>query len=176
MSEEREIILRIINDAAQAYKDIIPEDRWKDPYMSINELNDEIKANIKFFGWKEDETIVGVMGIQSIKDTTLIRHSYVHPIYQRSGIGGKLLTYLMKEAETPEILVGTWATANWAIQFYEKYGFKLVTTQEKDKLLGIYWNIPERQIETSIVLKFSKNQNHLPQRILSSDLANIVEL
>ncbi len=176
MSEEHEIILRIINDAAQAYKGIIPEDRWNDPYMSINELNEEIKANIKFFGWKEDETMVGVMGIQTVKDTTLIRHSYVRPTYQRRGIGGKLLAYLMQEAETPEILVGTWATAIWAIQFYEKYGFKRVSTQEKDNLLCIYWNIPERQIETSVVLKISKYNNQWSQNILSSDLAKIVEL
>ncbi len=176
MSEERKIILRIINDAAQAYKDIIPEDRWKNPYMSINELNEEIKACIRFFGWKEDEMMVGVMGIQAIKDTTLIRHSYVLPAYQRRGIGGKLLAYLLQKAESPDILVGTWAAAIWAIQFYEKYGFKRVSTQEKDKLLGIYWNIPERQIETSIVLKYTKNQNQWSQRILSSDLAKIVEL
>ena len=176
MSEEYKIIVRIINDAAQAYKDIIPEDRWKDPYMSLNELNEEIKAYIKFFGWKEDETMVVVMGIQAIQDTTLIRHAYVLPAYQRRGVGGKLLAYLLQEAESPAILVGTWAAAIWAIQFYGKYGFKLVSTQEKDKLLGIYWNIPERQIETSIVLKYTKNQNHWSQNILSSDIAKIVEL
>lgn len=153
-------IFRVINDAAQAYEGIIPTDRWDDPYMPIDELKEEIEAGVKFFGWEEEEEgdkLIGVMGFQPVKDTTLIRHAYVLSEYQRRGIGKKLLIYLMSLAKTPEVLVGTWEDATWAIQFYEKYGFKLVTPKEKDRLLRKYWNIPERQIETSVVLKFERS-------------------
>ena len=146
-------ILKVINDAAQAYKGVIPGDRWQEPYMSAKELKEEIEAGIRFFGWVEDGHLLGVAGIQALKDTTLIRHAYVLPKCQRRGIGTVLLQYLVGLAETPEILVGTWADATWAIRFYEKHGFKLVSPKEKDRLLRKYWNIPERQIETSIVLK-----------------------
>jgi len=149
-------MLSVINDGAQAYKGIIPADRWKDPYMSADELEEELKAGVTFFGWEENETLVGVMGIQPVQDTTLIRHAYVRTQYQRRGIGSRLLEHLLQLAKTPEILVGTWANASWAIRFYEKYGFTLVSTEEKDRLLRRYWSIPERQIETSIVLKLSK--------------------
>lgn len=149
-------ILRVVNDAAQAYKGVIPEDRWKEPYMSARELKKEIEAGVRFYGWVEDNTLLGVMGIQSVKDNTLIRHSYVLPEYQRKGIGGKLLKHLMSLAKTPEISVGTWKDVTWAIRFYEKHGFKLVSRKEKDRLLRKYWNIPERQIETSVVLKFKR--------------------
>lgn len=176
MSESIPIILRIVNIAAQAYKGVIPKDRWKEPYMSEKELNKEIAAGIRFFGWKEDENVVGLMGIQPVKDTALIRHSYVLPSYQRRGIGGKLLTYIMELAETKEILVGTWAAATWAIRFYKKHGFKLVTPTEKEKVLRTYWDIPERQIETSVVLKFSRNQNRWQLSMQPFDLANIMAL
>ena len=146
-------ILKVINDAAQAYKGVIPGDRWQEPYMSAKELKEEIEAGIRFFGWVEDGHLLGVAGIQALKDTTLIRHAYVLPKCQRRGIGTVLLQYLVGLAETPEILVGTWADATWAIRFYEKHGFKLVSPKEKDRLLRKYWNIPERQIETSVVLK-----------------------
>jgi GNAT superfamily N-acetyltransferase len=146
-------ILKIINDAAQAYKGIIPDDRWKEPYMSADELRGEIEAGVRFFGWLEGGHLLGVTGIQALKDTTLIRHAYVLPGYQRQGIGTKLLEYLIGLAETLEILVGTWADATWAIRFYEKRGFKLVSPREKDRLLRTYWNIPERQVETSVVLR-----------------------
>jgi GNAT superfamily N-acetyltransferase len=146
-------ILKVINDAAQAYKGVIPDDRWKEPYMSAEELRGEIEAGVRFFGWLEGEHLLGITGIQSLKDTTLIRHAYVLPGYQRQGIGTKLLEYLIGLAETPEILVGTWADATWAIRFYEKDGFKLVSPREKDRLLRTYWNIPERQVETSVVLR-----------------------
>ncbi len=149
-------ILRVVNNAAQAYKGVIPGDRWKEPYMSAQELKAEIEGGVRFFGWEEDKHLLGVAGIQSIKDTTLIRHSYVLTKWQRKGIGSKLLEHLLSLAETPEILVGTWADASWAIQFYEKHGFKLVSPEEKDRLLRTYWNIPDRQIETSVVLKFTK--------------------
>jgi len=121
--------------------------------MSAGELKEEIEAGVRFFGWVEGGHLLGVAGIQSLKDTTLIRHAYVLPECQRVGIGRRLLEYLMELAETPEILVGTWADATWAVRFYEKHGFKLVSPREKDRLLRTYWNIPERQIETSVVLR-----------------------
>jgi len=155
-SSDFDSILKIINDTAQAYKGVIPNDLWKEPYMSSEELKREINAGIVFYGWVENDTLLGVMGIQPVKDVTLIRHAYVLTKYQRKGIGGKLLKYLIGLAKTSEILVGTWANATWAIRFYEKHGFKLVSSKEKDELLRTYWNIPERQIETSVVLRFRK--------------------
>lgn len=150
-------ILGVINNSAQVYKGVIPDDRWKEPYMSAGELRTEIEAGVRFFGWKEDAHLLGVAGIQPIKDTTLIRHSYVLTKYQRKGIGSKLLEHLMSLAETREILVGTWTDAIWAIQFYEKHGFRLVSPdEEKDKLLRTYWTIPDRQVKTSVVLKSIK--------------------
>lgn len=146
-------ILAVINDAAQAYKGVIPADRWKEPYMSAEELKEEIEAGVRFFGWVEGGHVLGVAGIQALKDTTLIRHAYVLPGCQRMGIGTKLLEYLVGLAEAPEVLVGTWADAAWAIRFYEKHGFKLVSSREKDRLLRTYWHIPERQVETSVVLR-----------------------
>jgi len=146
-------VLKVINDAAQAYKGVIPDDRWKEPYMSAVELREEIEAGVRFFGWVEGGHLLGVAGIQSLEDSTLIRHAYVLPGCQRRGIGARLLEYLIGLAETSEVLVGTWADATWAIRFYEKHGFKLVPSREKNRLLRIYWNIPQRQIETSVVLK-----------------------
>jgi len=146
-------ILQVINDAAQAYKGVIPDDRWKEPYMSAGELKGEIESGVRFFGWVEDRHVIGVAGIQIIKNIALIRHAYVLPEWQRRGIGTILLAYLLNLAETPEILVGTWADAIWAIGFYKKHGFKLALPDEKDRLLQQYWNIPKRQIETSVVLK-----------------------
>jgi len=146
-------ILEVINDAAQAYKGVIPDDRWKEPYMSTDELREEIEAGVRFIGWVEGGHLLGVAGIQALEDTTLIRHAYVLTKCQRKGIGTRLLEYLTDLAETPEVLIGTWADATWAIRFYEKHGFKLVSSREKDRLLRTYWNIPERQIETSVVLR-----------------------
>ena len=145
--------LKVINDAAQAYKGVIPDDRWKEPYMSAEELRKEIEAGVRFFGWVERGHLLGVAGIQTLRDTTLIRHAYVLPGCQRSGIGTRLLDYLMGLAGTPEILVGTWTDATWAIGFYEKNGFELVSSIEKDRLLRKYWKIPDRQIETSVVMR-----------------------
>lgn len=147
--------LRVINEAAQAYKGVIPDDRWKEPYMSAEELKAEIETGVRFFGWIEDDHLLGVAGIQAIKDTTLIRHTYVGTKCQRGGIGSRLLEHLLGLAKTPEILVGTWADTTWAIRFYERHGFNLVSPEEKDRLLRTYWNIPERQVETSMVLKFA---------------------
>ena len=121
--------------------------------MSPEELGKEIDAGVRFFGLMRGKQLVGVAGIQDLKDTTLIRHAYVLPSFQRKGIGAKLLKYLMGLAGTDEVLVGTWADATWAIRFYEKHGFELVSPEEKDRLLRAYWNIPDRQIETSVVLR-----------------------
>jgi len=149
-------MLEFINDAAQIYNGVIPNDRWKEPYMSSEELKEQIDSGVKFFGLEAKGEIVGIMGIQHVKGVTLIRHAYVLRKYQRRGTGEKLLKYLTNLAKYPEILVGTWVDASWAIQFYEKYGFKLTSSKEKDRLLRKYWNIPERQIETSAVLRLTK--------------------
>ena len=149
-------ILHVVNDAAQAYKGVIPQDQWREPYMSTEELKEEIESGINFYGWTENDALVAVMGIQSFNDVTLIRHAYVLTSRQRSGIGGKLLNHLLKIAQTSVVLVGTWEAAYWAIRFYEKHGFKLLSRQETDTLLRKYWTISERQTETSVVLKLKK--------------------
>jgi GNAT superfamily N-acetyltransferase len=151
-------ILHIVNDAAEAYRGVIPEDMWKEPYMSAEELREEIESGVEFYGWVEDKVLVAVMGIQLINNVTLIRHAYVLTNSQRRGIGEKLLKYLLSLARTSEVFVGTWEAAYWAIRFYEKHGFRLVTREEKDRLLRKYWNIPERQIETSVVLELKKEK------------------
>jgi GNAT superfamily N-acetyltransferase len=156
LPSEIDRILGVINDGAQAYKGIIPADRWKEPYMSADELKEDLKAGLTFFGWEENDVVLGVMGIQPVEDTTLIRHAYVRTEYQRRGIGSRLLEHLLQRAKTPEILVGTWAAATWAIRFYKTYGFTLVSPEEKDRLLRRYWSIPERQVETSVVLRLNK--------------------
>ncbi|HLE75566.1 MAG TPA: GNAT family N-acetyltransferase [Candidatus Bathyarchaeia archaeon] len=153
---EFDSMLNVVNDAAQAYKGVIPEDRWKEPYMPTEELRKEIESGVEFYGWMENSALVAVMGIQLVNDVTLIRHAYVLTNHQRKGIGTKLLKYLMSLARTSTVLVGTWEAAYWAIRFYEKHGFKLVSKEEKDRLLRKHWNIPERQIETSVVLKLQK--------------------
>ncbi len=156
-------IYEVINDASVAYKGVIPQDRWKEPYMSREELRREIDDGVKFWGCYEEDSLVGVMGIQPVQDVTLIRHAYVRTSEQNKGIGKKLLSRLRKETSRP-VLVGTWAAAVWAIRFYEKNGFKLVSTEEKDRLLRKYWSIPERQISTSVVLadqKWFEQQLHV---------------
>ena len=146
-----EMIYSIINEAAQVYKGVIPGDRWKQPYMSKNELKHEIDAGVVFWGFEEDGRLIGVMGIQHIQDVALIRHAYVRLQRQHQGIGKKLLLELCKKSDRP-ILIGTWADATWAIQFYEKRGFKRVSEQEKNRLLEKYWSVPQRQVATSVVL------------------------
>ena len=144
-------IYEIINEAAEVYKGIIPADRWKEPYMPRDELRHEIDADVQFWGYEEEGKLLGVMGIQDVLDVTLIRHAYVRTAEQNKGVGGKLLSHFRTLTSRP-ILLGTWADATWAIRFYEKHGFRLVTPKEKDRLLKKYWSIPERQIETSVVL------------------------
>jgi GNAT superfamily N-acetyltransferase len=144
-------IFEIINDAAQAYKGIIPQDRWHEPYMSHGELRAQIDDGIVFWGLERDGQLLGVMGIQDKGDVTLIRHAYVVPRAQKQGIGKKLLEHLQSMTAKP-ILIGTWATASWAVSFYRKNGYTLVSDGEKTRLLRRYWSIPERQVETSVVL------------------------
>ncbi len=139
----------IINEAAKAYEGVIPADCYHQPYMARDELQQEMKR-ITFFGWEVNGELIGVMGFEPIKDVTLIRHAYVLPQWQRQGIGSKLLNHLRGLVNTSRLLVGTWADAKWAIAFYQKHGFNLLPN--KDELLKTYWHIPQRQIETSVVL------------------------
>ncbi|MGD8888131.1 MAG: GNAT family N-acetyltransferase [Desulfobacterales bacterium] len=144
-------IFEIINDAAQAYKGVIPQDRWNEPYMSLKELRAEIEDGVVFWGLERDGQLLGVMGIQDKGDVTLIRHAYVWIRAQKLGIGTKLLQHLQSMTQKP-ILIGTWAAASWAISFYERNGYTVVSEDEKNRLLRKYWSIPERQVETSVVL------------------------
>ncbi len=153
--DEFESCLAIINDGAQAYRGVIPGDCWHEPYMSRDYFQNEIDKKVVFWGYEEKGILCGVMGIQDVQDVTLIRHAYVRTALRNQGIGGKLLTFLLQKAQRPT-WVGTWASAVWAVRFYEKYGFKLVSTEEKNRLLKKYWTISERQIETSVVLAGSK--------------------
>ena len=153
--EDFDTILEIINDGASAYKGVIPADRWHEPYMSTDALRGEMKDQVVFYVLEIDGQPTGVMGIQDRGPVTLIRHAYVYTNQRRLGIGGRLLRFLRELTDKP-ILIGTWAAASWAISFYEKHGFRLVTTEEKNRLLKLYWNIPERQVETSVVLKSEK--------------------
>jgi len=152
-AEDRDFedIFTIINDGAQAYKGIIPADRWHDPYMPREELRDQIDAGVEFWVYQEGAETIGVMGIQHVQDVTLIRHAYVRTARRSRGIGGQLLQHLRTIANGP-ILIGTWADAAWAVGFYRKHGFRVVSHEEKERLLRRYWKIPERQIETSVVL------------------------
>ncbi|MFQ5925595.1 MAG: GNAT family N-acetyltransferase [Dehalococcoidia bacterium] len=148
-AEDRDAIYEIINQAARAYQGIIPEDWYHEPYMPLEELRREMER-MTFFGWEGQGRLVGVMGFQIVRDVTLIRHAYVLPDYQRQGIGTRLLKHLKQLTSTKRLLVGTWADANWALDFYQKHGFRLMPN--KDDLLRAYWDIPQRQIEISVVL------------------------
>jgi GNAT superfamily N-acetyltransferase len=146
-----EPVWAIINDGAQAYKGIIPLDRWTEPYMSKDELRHEIRDGVAFWGYEESGKLVGVMGFQQVQDVTLIRHAYVATSSQKRGIGACLLSHLRKLTSGP-VLIGTWSDAVWAIRFYQRHGFQIVRPQQKDRLLRRYWTVPERQIEASVVL------------------------
>ncbi|MGA2801978.1 MAG: GNAT family N-acetyltransferase [Verrucomicrobiota bacterium] len=148
-------IFAIVNDAAQAYKGVIPSDRWHEPYMPMEELKEEIAHGVKFWGYEDGGQLIGVMGMQQVKDVALIRHAYVKTEMRNRGIGGKLMAYLLGQTDG-KILVGTWKAASWAVKFYQNHGFQLVSGEEKDRLLKTYWNIPERQIETSVVLVYKE--------------------
>lgn len=158
---ERDEILAIVNAAAEAYRGVIPDDRWHEPYMPGDEFDAEVAAGVEFWGYEDDGELLGVMGIQPVGDVNLIRHAYVVPEAQGRGIGGALLRHLLGLATRP-MLVGTWAAAEWAIRFYERHGFEYVGRERTAELLREYWDIPERQIETSVVL--TKSAAGLPQR------------
>lgn len=144
-------IWAIINDGAQAYRGTIPTDRWTEPYMSTEKLQLEIDEGVVFWGYEDQGTLTGVMGLQHVRDVTLIRHAYVRTGSQKHGVGSRLLSHLRELTRDPA-LIGTWADAVWAIRFYERHGFRMVSAEDKDRLLKRYWKIPERQIETSVVL------------------------
>lgn len=144
-------IWEIINDGARAYRGVIPADCWSEPYMSQDELRHEMGDGVTFWGCDADRALAGVMGIQYVEDVTLIRHAYVRTAHQKQGIGGLLLAHLRDLARGP-VLIGTWADAVWAIRFYERHGFRLVSPDEKQRLLRRYWKIPDRQADTSVVL------------------------
>ena len=146
-------ILYVINDASLKYKGIIPNDCWHEPYMTKQQLISEFANGVRMFGYNKDNNLVGVMGIQELKDVTLIRHAYILTRYQGIGIGKSLLQNLFKIKKNSCLLVGTWRDATWAIQFYEKFGFLLHTKKQTAQLLKKYWNLPSKQIENSVVLE-----------------------
>jgi len=145
-----EAIFEIINDAAAAYKGVIPADCWHEPYMPREELKQEIEAGVSFWGYEDKDGLIAVMGIQDKGDVTLIRHAYVRTSKRNQGVGTRLLCFLESMTEKP-VLVGTWAAATWAIAFYKKNGYRLLPEAEKNRLLRRYWTVPERQIESSVV-------------------------
>ena len=144
-------MLAIVNDAALAYRGVIPADRWHEPYMSSQEMSGEIARGVVFWVAEQDGHLLGVMGIQDRGDVALVRHAYVASTTQRSGVGTRLLRHVQGLTDKP-ILIGTWAAASWAIEFYRRNGFTVVSSADKDRLLRTYWSIPARQVETSVVL------------------------
>ncbi|NPV93309.1 MAG: GNAT family N-acetyltransferase [Firmicutes bacterium] len=149
--DEFDIICEIINDAATAYRGVIPDELCHDPYMPREELRQQLESGITFWGWVERDELVGVMGIQPVQDVTLIRHAYVRTAHRGRGIGGELLSFLRRQTDR-RVLIGTWADADWAVRFYEQHGFRRVGTGEKERLLHKYWGVPQRQVENSVVL------------------------
>ena len=146
-------ILLIINDASLRYKDIIPDNCWHVPYMSNQELIDEFNDGVRMFGYQRNNKLIGVIGIQELKDVTLIRHAYTLTSFQGKGTGSALLEYLLKKNQNSRLLVGTWRNATWAIRFYEKFGFILHAKEQSNLLLKKYWKISSKQIKNSIVLE-----------------------
>jgi GNAT superfamily N-acetyltransferase len=150
-AEERGDMLAIINAAAEAYRGVIPADCWREPYMGIDELDQEIAAGARFVGYELERSLVGIMAHQAIGDVDLIRHAYVLPAAQRRGVGAALLEHL-RRGNWRQSLVGTWADVSWAINFYERHGYRSVARARTAVLLNAYWTIPARQVETSVVL------------------------
>lgn len=144
-------MLEIVNAAAEAYRGVIPADRWHEPYIRAAELDAELAAGVRFWGYDAGGRLLGVMGIQAVRDVDLIRHAYVRPDEQGRGIGGALVAHLRRQSAR-QVLVGTWAAAEWAVRFYERHGFALVPPERTAQLLATYWDIPRRQVETSVVL------------------------
>lgn len=153
MKSDSSKILYVINDAAVRYKDIIPDNCWHEPYMSEQELVDELTDGVRMFGYNRNNKLIGVIGIQEIKDVILIRHAYTLTSYQGKGIGSALLKYLLKRNQNSRLLVGTWQSARWAIRFYEKFDFILHAKKQATQLLKKYWKIPLKQIKNSVVLE-----------------------
>ena len=151
------LIETIINEAARAYEGVIPADCWHEPYMPRAELMKEIADGVQFWGWDDSGALFGVMGIQKVRDATLIRHAYVRSDHRNRGIGSVLLAALVRQS-SGQLLVGTWAAAEWAIRFYQRHGFRLVPAEEKDRLLSTYWKISQRQRDTSVVLVYADAQ------------------
>lgn len=160
-AQDTDRIYFIINEAAGAYEGVIPEDRYHQPYMTMDELKREMQR-VDFYGWEEGGQLVGVMGIEPVQDVTLVRHTYVLAGWQKRGIGGRLLDHLKSLVRTPRLLVGTWADAHWAIAFYQKHGFHLMA--EKNSLLQTYWDIPTRQVATSVVLGLNISEGYKERR------------
>jgi len=153
MKSDSSKILYVINDAAVRYKGIIPDNCWHEPYMSEQELVDEFTDGVRMFGYNRNNKLIGVIGIQEIKDVILIRHAYTLTSYQGKGIGSALLKYLLKRNQNSRLLVGTWQNARWAIRFYEKFDFILHAKKQTTQLLKKYWKIPLKQIKNSVVLE-----------------------
>ena len=165
--EDHPMILSIINEAAEVYRGVIPEDRWHEPYMSADELEREIAAGVEFWGQELEGDLIGIMGVQPVDDVDLIRHAYVRREWQGHGIGRSLLTHLRQRTDRP-ILIGTWAAAEWAIRFYQGNGFELVPAEATPPLLRRYWSIPERQIETSVVLADPRRESSAQRETVAS--------
>lgn len=157
VTDDFDQIWATINDGAEAYRGIIPHDRWHEPYMTRKELSEEITNGVRFWAYEQDGGLQAVMGVQDVHDVTLIRHAYVRNAMRRRGLGGLLLEHLRASAKKP-LLIGTWEAATWAIRFYEKHGFHVADSDTKNRLLRTYWSIPERQIETSVVLRDAKDK------------------
>ena len=151
-------IFSIVNEAAQAYRGEIPPDCWKEPYMPLEELRQELADGVEFWGYREGGKLLGVMGLQAVEEVALVRHAYTRTNAQGKGIGTALIDRLLTLTDRP-VLVGTWKAATWAIRFYERRGFRLVPQEETAKLLRRYWKISERQLEESVVLALAaRNQ------------------
>src|SRR3989449_10185685 len=144
-------MLTIVNAAAQAYRGVIPADRWREPYMPSDELEKEIADGVVFWVTEEDGRLLAVMGIQDKGEVALVRHAYVAPAVQRKGVGTSLLRHVQGLTGTP-VLIGTWADASWAIEFYRRNGFTVVPHTHKDSLPRSYWSNPARQAAKSWVL------------------------
>jgi GNAT superfamily N-acetyltransferase len=162
---ELDTLLRIINSAAEAYRGVIPEDCWHEPYMPLQHLRDEMARGVSFVGAEISGALAGVMGIQQVRNVALIRHAYVLPQYQGHGVGSALIAQL-KSRSVRQILVGTWSAATWAIRFYERHEFRLVPESVKAALLATYWSIPHRQVETSVVLAMPSLSVAAAQRLM----------
>jgi GNAT superfamily N-acetyltransferase len=157
--DELDEMLAIVCAAAEAYRGVIPADRWREPYMPREELAAEIAAGVAFAGWEEDGALAGVMGVQPVRDVDLVRHAYVAPEHQGKGIGGALLGHLLDHRDPARpLLVGTWTAAGWAIRFYERHGFERASRERTAELLRTYWTIPDRQVETSVVLTLTEDR------------------